>query len=113
MRKIISLNDDRWWVGAVPQKPFGPPDDLFQVSGWLPATVPGDVRLDLLRAGKIPDPFLGMNNLASQWIDDEDWWYRRDLELSAESGERTLVILEGVDYQSGVVWNEVELGRHV
>jgi beta-mannosidase len=26
-------------------------------NGWLPATVPGDVHLDLLANKKIPDPF--------------------------------------------------------
>jgi len=29
-----------------------------QENGWLPATVPGDVHLDLLANKKIPDPFL-------------------------------------------------------
>ena len=37
-------------------------------SGWLPATVPGDVHLDLLANKKIPDPFYRDNEAKLQWI---------------------------------------------
>lgn len=35
---------------------------------WLPAEVPGCVHTDLMRAGRIPDPFYGTNELDLQWI---------------------------------------------
>lgn len=88
----------------------------------MPATVPGDVRLDLLAINKIPDPFLGKNNEASQWVDEYDWWYRREIHSDIfesrpdEDGfqkYRTFLIFDGVDYQSVVYWNDVELGKHV
>jgi len=37
-------------------------------SGWLPATVPGDVHLDLLANKKIPDPFFRDNEAKLQWM---------------------------------------------
>ena len=43
----------RWELRAV----GGPPG----FGDWIPATVPGCVHTDLLRAGKIPDPFAGTN----------------------------------------------------
>lgn len=113
MRKTLSLNDSNWFVGAVAPQPFGATNDFGQVEGWLPATVPGDVRLDLLRVNKIPDPFLGKNNEASQWIDDYDWWYRREMELAPAPDERTFLIFEGIDYQSAVLWGKHVLGKHV
>ncbi len=113
MPKTFSLNDDRWRVGAVSQKPFGAQDDLGEVSEWLPAAVPGDVRLDLLRAGKIPHPYFGMNNRASQWVDTRDWWFVRDVEIEIEKDARVFLVFEGIDYQSAVLWNGVELGRHI
>lgn len=113
MRRLISLNDSNWFIGAVPPQPNGAVNDFAQVQGWLPARVPGDVRDDLLRAGKIPDPFLGFNNKAGQWVDDRDWWYRRDIELETDESTRTFLLFEGIDYQSVVFWNGVELGRHV
>jgi len=35
---------------------------LYNLSGWLPATVPGTVLTTLLNNKLIPDPFWGMNN---------------------------------------------------
>jgi len=45
-------------------------------NGWLPATVPGDVHLDLLANKKIPDPFVRDNEAKLQWIEQEAWEYR-------------------------------------
>jgi beta-mannosidase len=118
-RKIISLNDSNWRFGSVAQRPFGDANDLADVSDWLPAQVPGDVRLDLLRAGKISDPFYADNNESSQWIDSRDWWYEREigkeleLELELESDERAFLIFDGIDYQSAVFWNDQQFNRQV
>lgn len=120
MRNVVSLNHSNWFVGAVPPQKFPAANDFAQVEGWLPATVPGDVRLDLLNINKIPDPFLGKNNEASRWVDDYDWWYRCELsgtelrrQADAARTERTFLIFEGIDYQSAVYWNDIELGKHV
>jgi beta-mannosidase len=112
-RRIISLNDSNWRFGSVAQKPFRDTNDLREVREWLPAQVPGDVRLDLLRAGKIGDPFFAANNADSQWVDSLDWWYTRDVNLDLEQGERAFLIFEGIDYQSAVFFNGAQLGRHV
>jgi|GEM_PF-331753 beta-mannosidase len=112
-REIISLNDSNWRFGSVAQKPFADINDLDKVTEWLPAQVPGDVRLDLLRAGKISDPFYADNNETSQWVDSRDWWYIRDLDLDLEQDERAFLIFDGIDYQSAVFWNGKQLARHV
>ena len=52
--------------------------DLLTVDGWLPASVPGTVHQDLMAAGRIPDPFLGTDEEASQWVGERDWLYRCD-----------------------------------
>ena len=51
-------------------------------SGWLPATVPGDVHLDLLANKKIPDPFFGDNEAKLQWIENESWEYRLNFDVT-------------------------------
>jgi beta-mannosidase len=112
-RKTVSLNDGQWRFGSVAQKPFGDVYDLGEVREWMPAQVPGDVRLDLLRAGKIPDPYYGRNNEESQWVDARDWWYTRDVNLALEPGERAFAVFEGIDYQSAVLTSGRPLGRHV
>jgi beta-mannosidase len=44
---------------------------------WLPAQVPGGVHTDLMAAGRIPDPFTGLNEEKVQWVAEKDWEYRR------------------------------------
>ncbi len=112
-RRNISLNDAQWQFGSVAQKPFGDGVDLVDVREWMPAQVPGDVRLDLLRAGKLADPYYGRNNEESQWVDARDWWYTRDVNLSLEPGERAFLLFEGIDYQSATYVDGRPLGRHV
>ena len=49
-RNTLNLGDGHWQFGQVSRRPFDSPDvyDLPDVSEWLPATVPGNVRTDLL-----------------------------------------------------------------
>jgi len=114
MRKRVDLNGPDWQFGCVPQKPVDceNANDYNQVSEWLPATVPGNVRADLLALGRISDPFYGLNNEDSQWVDERDWWYRKALPLQLDEGERAFLVFEGIDYISAVYLNGVELGRH-
>ncbi len=88
-------------------------NDLAEVNDWLPAQVPGDVRLDLLRAGKISDPFIAKNNEDTQWVDSLDWWYVHEFNLDLQEDERAFLVFEGIDYQSVVFIAGNQLGRHV
>jgi len=42
-----------------------------EITGPVPATVPGCVHTDLLSAGLIPDPFHDSNETALQWIGEK------------------------------------------
>ncbi|MGA9071663.1 MAG: glycoside hydrolase family 2 protein [Terracidiphilus sp.] len=66
---VVALDHD-WQFRQV--TPAAQPSE----SGWLPATVPGDVHLDLLANKKIPDPFVRDNEAKLQWIEQEAWEYR-------------------------------------
>lgn len=52
--------------------------------GWLPASVPGTVHQTLVDAGRIPDPFIGRNELDVQWVGERDWLYRCEFEVPAD-----------------------------
>src|ERR1039458_2056541 len=52
-------------------------------NGWLPATVPGDVHLDLLANKKIPDPFFRDNESKLQWIEQESWEDQLSFEVTS------------------------------
>jgi len=74
---------------------------------WLPARVPGCVHADLLRNGKIPDPFYGTNERTLQWIDKKDWEYRTvfDLDDQLAACSRTDIVFEGLDTYADVHLN--------
>ena len=114
MRRSVDLNGPDWQFGCVPPKSVDCEDasDCDQVAEWLSATVPGNVRANLLALGRISDPFYGLNNGDSQWVDEWDWWYRKALSLQLDEGERAFLVFEGVDYLSAVYLNGIELGRH-
>lgn len=98
-RQEISLNGDDWQLGQCMQG-----TGIDDVLRWLPARVPGDVRADLLRANLIDDPFVGKQNELSRWVDDYNWWYRR--EIKAPPGpRRTFIRFEGIDYKSHIFLN--------
>lgn len=63
-------------------------DALAEAAGageWLEAAVPGCIHLDLMKAGKIPDPFYGFNDLEVQWVAEANWLYRRLFGCAARS----------------------------
>jgi beta-mannosidase len=51
---------------------------------WLPAQVPGDVHLDLLKNKLIPDPYYRDNESRLQWIENADWAYRKTFEATPD-----------------------------
>jgi beta-mannosidase len=76
-------------------------------SRWLPATVPGCVHRDLLRAEKIPDPFYGTNELALRWIEEADWEYRGEFNVSTEllAEPHLDLVADGLDTVATVTLN--------
>jgi len=80
---------------------------------WTPATVPGCVHTDLLRAGRIPDPLVGMNELEVLWIDEVDWEYERTFELDAGFVARggQWLICDGLDTVARIAINDRPVGE--
>lgn len=80
---------------------------------WIEARVPGDVHLDYLRAGKIPDPYFGTHHDNIRWMEEMDWWFRTEITPPAATGGRRLHLLfEGLDVFAAVYLNGKEIGRH-
>ncbi len=114
-RPTLDLCSDGWQLGQAP--PNADPHratwhELEQVAGWLPATVPGNVRADLLRAGHLPDLYWGRQAEAAQWVDDRCWWLTCEFPLTLSPGQQAHLILRGVDYLSELFLNGQHLGRH-
>jgi beta-mannosidase len=74
-------------------------DDFSTPDGWLTANVPGTVHQDLLAAGRIPDPFVGLNERDVQWVGEADWLYRCafDLDQAFLAAGQLDLCLDGLD----------------
>ncbi len=74
---------------------------------WRPATVPGDVHLDLLANKLIPDPYYRDNEAKLQWIQDADWEYRTTLSVTPALLSRGHVdlVFDGLDAYAEVSVN--------
>lgn len=115
-RQTIDLNGDNWRLGQAPSnaKPERATwQELDRVREWLPAIVPGNVRADLLRAGRLPDLAFGTQSQASRWVDEHCWWLVREFcPPAASSITRIHLVLRGVDYVGDLFLNGQHLGRH-
>ncbi|WP_298427818.1 glycoside hydrolase family 2 protein [uncultured Kordia sp.] len=80
---------------------------------WRSASVPGNVYSDLLAHDKIPDPFLGSNELNVQWVPTKDWEYKTTFSLDEETLEKSHIELtfEGLDTYASIYLNDSLLGK--
>jgi beta-mannosidase len=102
----ISL-DGLWTLSYGPQHRDGldSPADLAQ-AGWptIPASVPGNVELDLMAAGKLDDPSTGDRIYALRKLEAYQWWYRRSFRPPPLApGQRCYLVFEGLDCL-GTAW---------
>ncbi|MER5309431.1 glycoside hydrolase family 2 protein [Streptomyces sp. NPDC002773] len=76
----------------------------------LPAQVPGCVHTDLLAAGVIADPFLGLNETETAWVGRRAWSYVTDLTAAEGGHERSELVFEGLDTAAEVLVDGESLG---
>ncbi len=85
-----------WQLAEVPHG--AQPADIARLpaEAWLPARVPGSAHGALLAAGRIPDPFLGLNELAVRWVGERSWAWRLAFE-GGEVAEQDDLVFDGLD----------------
>ena len=78
----------------------------------IPAQVPGNVELDLVRAGELPDPFFGENIRRLRALESHEWWYVRRFSLpDLSQGAIWDLVFEGLDTLATVWMNGVNVGQ--
>ncbi|HEY3265976.1 MAG TPA: glycoside hydrolase family 2 protein [Armatimonadota bacterium] len=95
-----------WRVTEIPQPDTSPATAL----PWLPATVPGHVHIDLVRAGVIGDPFYRMMERSAGWVDEADWVYEIEFPVDDPTGHRVLRF-NGLDTVADITLNGEPLGH--
>ncbi|KAF2715713.1 glycoside hydrolase family 2 protein [Pleomassaria siparia CBS 279.74] len=78
---------------------FKQADDAAEDAWLAVARVPTNVHLDLIHHEKIPDPFLGFNELKAEWVADKTWTYKVLLPdvLPPQEGAVTVLAFDGLD----------------
>jgi len=77
----------------------------------LPAQVPGNVELDLVRAGLLQDPFIGANIHQIRLYEGCEYWYTRSFTLPAEPACRDWnLTFEGLDLLAEIWVNGQKVG---
>ena len=81
--------------------------------GWRPARVPGEVHLDLVRAGEMPEPLQSDDIARCRWPEEKSWWYRRSFNVPARfpRHERRQLVFEGLDLYTQVFVNGSPAGE--
>ncbi len=79
----------------------------------FPATVPGDVTLDLWNNGVIEDPYYGMNHKDLHWIINSDFTYQTTFDLPDPiwGSEQILLEFDSIDTFSDIYLNGHLLGH--
>ena len=78
---------------------------------WIPAVVPGDVHLDLMREGLICDPLIADNNKKDCWIEEKEWWYKKEFFIEGNFlKEKTELVCEGLDLTADIWLNGKKIG---
>lgn len=100
--------DSGWTLTA--DNPESAPEELRKrLTNGIPATVPGEASVDLLRAGLIADPFDADNEASTLWVGDVDWRYECRFDWHDNGRSRHDLVALGVDTLASVVLN----GRRV
>ncbi len=84
-----------------------------QEKRWLEAKIPGCIHSDLRRQNLIPDPFWGANELDLQWIEERDWKYALEFEVTADflKNGHVELVADSLDTLATVFLNGEEIAR--
>lgn len=112
MKTVLPLNSN--WKLSYSEHMAGEKRGFHKTANtdtWLAADVPGDVHLDLVKAGLIPEPFFGTNFEHCIWMEEKDWWYRTNLPAPAKQKSQSVFLLfEGLDTFATVYLNGEKIG---
>ncbi|PJB28341.1 glycoside hydrolase family 2, partial [Candidatus Desantisbacteria bacterium CG_4_9_14_3_um_filter_50_7] len=114
--KKISL-DGTWELTYFPEGKFSvkDPGELSGIKAkTVSAKVPGNVELDLARAGEIPDPFYGGNIFKLRPYEFYEWWYTRSFEvedIDRVSFPHIHIAFDGIDCFSEIWLNNRKIGE--
>ncbi|HTA30638.1 MAG TPA: glycoside hydrolase family 2 protein [Candidatus Cybelea sp.] len=106
----LSLNGD-WTITPLPLDASFP---LFTQTNAerIQAQVPGEIHLDLMRAGRMEDPDVGDNaRTRCRWPEGKSWWYAREFVVPPGflRQDRQSLVFDGIDLCAQIFVNGVQV----
>jgi beta-mannosidase len=83
----------------------GPVPSAVREHGALRATVPGVIHTDLVAAGLLDDPYLGLNEKQQEWVGSTSWRYVTEFEWQSDQASRYDLNFLGLDTVATVILN--------
>ena len=81
-------------------------------AGWLAVQAPCDTYMALHAAGRVPHPFKDDNETSCGWVSEREWWWRAEFFVaSAQTGERLVLVFDGLDTFATIWLNGALLGE--
>lgn len=73
----------------------------------IPASVPGDITIDLYNAGLVKNPYFSDNQKENDWIPRRDFTYITQIQANAEllENERIELVFDGIDVYADIFVN--------
>ncbi len=83
------------------------PKNNRKTTHWMNAVVPGTVHTDLMYNKMIADPFYRMNENDVQWVDSQQWLYKREFIVPASLlvEDSVQLLTEGLDTYASIQIN--------
>lgn len=110
----IKLNG-QWKLYYMPESENLPasPEELDQCNAQtIDACVPGNIELDLVRAGIEKDPYFGTNVSSFRKYEFYCWWFVRTFDIPQEMEGKDLILrLDGIDTFGTVFINNQKVGE--
>lgn len=80
------------------------PKENSKATRWMNAAVPGTVHTDLMSNKVIADPFYRMNENDVQWVDSQQWLYKREFSVSSSmlKEDSVQLVSEGLDTYASI-----------
>ena len=82
-------------------------------AGRIESRVPGEIHLDLMRAGRLDEPLFSLNAKKSRWPEKRSWWFIKSFDVSELFllHERQEINFDGLDLYAQVFLNGIFLGE--
>ncbi len=112
----VNISKEKWMLkgywpySAYKERSTETDKEIFGVTDWISATVPGGVHYDLYKNGFIDNPYIGFNSQKCEWVENRWWVYYTCVKVKKNKNAR--LIFKGLDYNAEIYVNGILLGEH-